>query len=115
VNTRSLADGGAFSTTLHYKSKDESFGIPVRVAARAAKLTYWSYVLAFIAAVGTLIPIVGLAGLVWLLAIYYSAPRSERGPLRVLVTVSALITSFYALGGLALAIIWWIMQSRGGF
>jgi len=95
--TNGLAEGREHvaSIVLRDKATGESM-LPVRVRLEAARMSWWSVLLAVLLTIATLIPVAGLIAFLFMTLLYFSCPLDERPSLRPFIVASSFIATLNA-------------------
>jgi len=101
VYTSSLNHGGEYSGLVNVKGEGVNVDLSVQVKIEPKHLNFLSYLLAFIFAMWSILPVLGYIGFLGSLVVYFSVPRGERKSLKVFFYVSLFTTLFWtvSIGG----------------
>lgn len=93
IDTSRLREGGRQSTTLRFRGQPEVAGLRVEVDVLPRKLASWAYPVAILLSVASIVPILGVLSAFLLLMMLMGAPPGQKGGLRFMFWLSALLST----------------------
>lgn len=107
VYTSSLAEGRDHHAAIILRTKQGEALLPVHLRLEPARMSVWSVVMAVVFTLGSVVPLAGLLGLLFMALLYVSCPLDERPSLRPFMMASAFFATVVSvLSGLGLALGW---------